>query len=131
MGPIGVPELIVIFVIALLVFGPKKLPDLGKSLGKGLREFKRATEDIKSTWEEQIKDAETSVKDVKETVNQTTTDIKKNFEDLDVHLQAEMEAASMGAETIRKILSAKVQHTAKEIPMSISAFKIRQRSSST
>ena len=98
MGPIGVPELIVIFVIALLVFGPKKLPDLGKSLGKGLREFKRATEDIKSTWEEQIKDAETSVKDVKETVNQTTTDIKKNFEDLDVHLQAEMEADARAAE---------------------------------
>jgi len=98
MGPLGVPELIVIFVIALLVFGPKKLPDLGKSLGKGLREFKRATEDIKSTWEEQLKDAETSVKDVKETVNQATTDIKKNFEDLDVHLQAEMEADARAAE---------------------------------
>ena len=42
MGQLGFPELVVIFVIALLVFGPKKLPELGKSLGKGLREFKKS-----------------------------------------------------------------------------------------
>ncbi|MGE4425784.1 MAG: twin-arginine translocase TatA/TatE family subunit [Solirubrobacteraceae bacterium] len=40
MGPIGVPELLIILVIALLVLGPKKLPEVGRSLGKGLREFK-------------------------------------------------------------------------------------------
>ena len=45
MGPLGFQELIVIFVIALLVFGPKKLPELGKSLGKGIREFKRSLTD--------------------------------------------------------------------------------------
>jgi len=44
---IGIPELIVIFIVALLVFGPKKLPELGKALGRGLAEFKRATEEIK------------------------------------------------------------------------------------
>ena len=44
---IGMPELIVIFIVALLVFGPKALPDLGKALGRGLREFKRASEDLK------------------------------------------------------------------------------------
>ncbi len=44
---IGMPELIVIFIVALLVFGPKKLPDLGKALGRGLAEFKRASEDLK------------------------------------------------------------------------------------
>lgn len=44
---IGMPELIVIFIVALLVFGPKKLPDLGKALGRGLREFKRASEELK------------------------------------------------------------------------------------
>ena len=43
MGPLGMPELIVIFVIALLVFGPRKLPELGRSLGKSLGEFKRAS----------------------------------------------------------------------------------------
>ena len=46
---IGMPELIVIFIVALLVFGPKKLPDLGKALGRGLAEFKRASEDLKES----------------------------------------------------------------------------------
>jgi sec-independent protein translocase protein TatA len=62
---LGFAELIIIFVIALLVFGPKKLPELGKSLGKGLREFKRATEDLKSNWDEQIREAERSVQDTR------------------------------------------------------------------
>jgi TatA/E family protein of Tat protein translocase len=53
-GSIGMPELILIFVVALLVFGPKKLPELGKSLGKGLAEFKRASEDLKKTIEDEI-----------------------------------------------------------------------------
>ena len=92
MGGLGMPELIVIFVIALLVFGPKKLPELGKSLGKGLREFKRATDDLKSNWEDQIKDAENSVKEVKDTVTQATDDIKQDFKDMDINLQDELEA---------------------------------------
>ncbi|MBU0568002.1 twin-arginine translocase TatA/TatE family subunit [bacterium] len=44
---IGMQELIIIFVIVLLVFGPKKLPDVGKALGRGLREFKKATNEVK------------------------------------------------------------------------------------
>ena len=44
-GPVGVPELIIIFTIALIIFGPRKLPELGKSLGKSLAEFKRAVEE--------------------------------------------------------------------------------------
>ena len=51
-GSIGMPELILIFVVALLVFGPKKLPEIGKSLGKGLAEFKRASDDLKKTIED-------------------------------------------------------------------------------
>jgi TatA/E family protein of Tat protein translocase len=64
MGQLGFQELFVIFLIALLVFGPKKLPELGKSLGKGLREFKRATEDLKQNWEEQMRETEAGVKDI-------------------------------------------------------------------
>jgi len=46
---IGLPELLMILVVALLVIGPKKLPDLAKTLGKGLAEFRKATEDLKDT----------------------------------------------------------------------------------
>ncbi len=52
---LGAPELIVIFVIALIVFGPKKLPELGKSLGKGLAEFKRASNELQKTLEEEVR----------------------------------------------------------------------------
>ena len=61
-GPIGMPELIIIFVIALIVFGPRKLPDLGKSLGKSLAEFKRASNDLRSTLEEEIRVEDTPTK---------------------------------------------------------------------
>ncbi len=55
MGSLGMQEIIVIFVIALIVFGPRKLPELGKSLGKGLAEFKKASNELKSTWEEEVR----------------------------------------------------------------------------
>jgi TatA/E family protein of Tat protein translocase len=54
-GSLGFPELLVIFVIALIVFGPKKLPDLGRSLGKSLAEFKRASNELRSTLEEEVR----------------------------------------------------------------------------
>src|SRR5712671_891298 len=54
-GSIGMPELIIIFVIALIFFGPRKLPELGRSLGKSLAEFKRATNELKSTLEDEIR----------------------------------------------------------------------------
>ena len=54
-GNIGMPELIVIFTIALLIFGPRKLPELGRSLGRSLSEFKRASNELKSTLEEEIR----------------------------------------------------------------------------
>jgi sec-independent protein translocase protein TatA len=54
-GSIGVPELIIIFIVALLVFGPKKLPEVGKSVGKAIRDFKRSTEDIKNKFEDEIR----------------------------------------------------------------------------
>ncbi len=54
-GSIGMPELIIIFVIALIIFGPRKLPELGRSIGKSLEEFKRASNELKSTLEEEIR----------------------------------------------------------------------------
>lgn len=57
---IGMPELLLILVIALIVIGPKKLPDIAKALGKGLAEFKRAAEDLKSTVNLDVEDTRES-----------------------------------------------------------------------
>lgn len=47
MGSLGLPEIAFIFIIALLIFGPKKLPELGRTLGRGMAEFRRATDELK------------------------------------------------------------------------------------
>lgn len=62
-GSIGMPELIIILVIALIIFGPRKLPELGKSLGRSLNEFKRASQDLQNTLEQEIRIEEQKDKD--------------------------------------------------------------------
>jgi len=54
-GSLGMPELIVIFVIALIIFGPRKLPELGRSLGRGIAEFKKATNELQQSLDEEIR----------------------------------------------------------------------------
>lgn len=54
-GPIGMPELVVIMLLALLIFGPRKLPELGRSLGRSLGEFKRASNELRNTLDEEIR----------------------------------------------------------------------------
>jgi sec-independent protein translocase protein TatA len=66
-GSIGVPELIVILAIALLIFGPKKLPEVGRSIGKALREFRKTSDEIKEKIEEEIQAEE--FKEIKEELN--------------------------------------------------------------
>ena len=53
---LGMPELILILVVALIIMGPKKLPEMAKSLGKGLREFRKATDDLKDSIEKDVRD---------------------------------------------------------------------------
>lgn len=55
MGPIGLPEMLVIAVVALIIFGPRKLPELGRSLGRSINEFKRASNELKSTLDDEIR----------------------------------------------------------------------------
>ena len=54
-GSIGMPELVIILVIALIIFGPRKLPELGRSLGRSIGEFKKASNELRSTLEEEIR----------------------------------------------------------------------------
>ena len=54
-GSLGLPELLLIFVVALIVFGPRKLPEIGRTLGKALGEFKKATDDLKNTIEREVR----------------------------------------------------------------------------
>jgi Tat protein translocase TatB subunit len=72
---IGMPELIIILVIALIVIGPQKLPDLARSLGKGLAEFKRATEDFKQNIEEEAKAKDEQERIAKEVAEKEATEL--------------------------------------------------------
>ena len=71
-GSIGMPELIIILVIALIIFGPRKLPELGKSLGRSLNEFKKASTDLQNTLEQEIK-----IEEQKEAADKFKTDENK------------------------------------------------------
>lgn len=55
LGSLGVPELLLIFVVILIVFGPRRIPEIGKTLGKALGEFRKATDDLKSTIEREVR----------------------------------------------------------------------------
>ena len=70
-GNIGFPELVAILALALLVFGPKKLPEVGRSIGKALREFRKTSDEIKDRIEEEIQASE--LKDIE-------AEIKKEVE---------------------------------------------------
>jgi TatA/E family protein of Tat protein translocase len=75
-GNIGFAEMMIIMVIALLVFGPKKLPEVGRSIGKAMREFKKSTDEIKGRFEEQIRaDEFKSIRDdIQKDIKDITTD---------------------------------------------------------
>ena len=64
---LGFPEIMLILVIALIVFGPKKLPELGKSIGRAMAEFKKASEDFQESMRSEMKEVEkaTGVEDLK------------------------------------------------------------------
>ena len=80
MGSLGMQEIIVIFILALIVFGPKKLPELGKSLGKGMAEFKKASNELMQTWEEDVRlDKEKEA--VAGIVKDTTAEMKDTLKD--------------------------------------------------
>lgn len=69
MGPLGWQETVFIFMLALLIFGPKKLPELGKTIGKALTEFRRASNELKSTFDHEMRSLERENESLKEVTN--------------------------------------------------------------
>lgn len=97
-GSIGPTELLLIFVIALLVFGPKKLPEIGKSIGKAIREFKRTSEEIKGRIEEEIQASE--VKDLRKDLQDAGRNLQDAGKDIRDTLTKELEGHD--AEEVKK-----------------------------
>jgi Tat protein translocase TatB subunit len=85
MFDIGMPEMIMIFIVALLVVGPKKLPEIAKALGKGLSELKRSFQDVKDTVQEEFEESTSEIRDA-------VTDVKKQ-------IQAEAEDSGKAIQT--------------------------------
>lgn len=81
MGPIGMGEIIVLFILALLIFGPKKLPELGKTFGKGMAEFKRASNELKSTFQREMDNIEHETREVKNISSEVSRDISTSYYD--------------------------------------------------
>jgi TatA/E family protein of Tat protein translocase len=69
-------EIIVIFLLALIIFGPRKLPEIGKALGKGISEFKKASNDLKRTWEEEVR-MEKEKEEMKNLLNESSVESKE------------------------------------------------------
>ena len=78
MGPLGWQETVFIFVLALLIFGPKKLPELGKNLAKGLAEFRRASNELKSTFDREMKALERENESLSTSLKEVTNGFSLN-----------------------------------------------------
>ena len=75
MGTVGVQEMIVIFFLALVLFGPKKLPELGRTIGKAITEFRRASNDLKATFEREMQTLERESQSMSQVAQVTASDI--------------------------------------------------------
>ena len=81
MGSLGVPEMLVIFLVALVLFGPKKLPELGRTIGKALTEFRRASNDLKATFDREMQTLERETKELNDTTHQIAGEIQSSVLD--------------------------------------------------
>jgi sec-independent protein translocase protein TatA len=81
MGPVGVPEMIVIFLVALVLFGPKKLPELGRTVARALKEFRKAQSDFKATLQHHMNELERENESVKEITRSFSSNLYDNYHD--------------------------------------------------
>ena len=80
MFTLGWQETVVIFVLALLLFGPRKLPELGKTIGKALTEFRRASSELRSTFDREMAAIERESESLKEVTSSYATDISQSYD---------------------------------------------------
>jgi sec-independent protein translocase protein TatA len=80
MGPVGWQEMVIIFIVALVLFGPKKLPELGRTLGKAISEFRRASNELKSTFEREMQSLEREHESLKEVTQSYTNEIYNHYD---------------------------------------------------
>ncbi len=81
MGPLGWQETIFIFLLALLIFGPKKLPELGRNIGKALTEFRRASGELRATFDREMASIERETQGIKDEAHKLTSDVKNTYYD--------------------------------------------------
>jgi sec-independent protein translocase protein TatA len=79
MGPVGFEELVVIFLVALILFGPKKLPELGRTIGKAITEFRRAQSELKATFEGHMRELEKEGESIKQVTRSYTNEIYNHY----------------------------------------------------
>ncbi len=81
-GPLGMPEIIMIFIVGLLLFGPRKMPELGRSIGRALGEFRRASNEFKRTVEDEVaaEDIRSVEKDLRDIKNAGADAVKQTID---------------------------------------------------
>jgi len=105
MGSIGTQEIIIIFIIALIVFGPRKLPELGKTIGKGLAEFKKASNELRQTWEEEV-----NLDKEKASINSSLSESTGNLPDIVNDIKSSVsEIAGDVNKSVDSVVSAAIQ----------------------
>src|SRR5271157_80999 len=78
MGTVGVQEMVVIFLVALVLFGPKKLPELGRTIAKAITEFRRASNDLKATFEREMQSLERESESIKDVMHPIASEIQSH-----------------------------------------------------
>lgn len=98
MGPLGVPETIFIFVLALLIFGPKKLPELGRTIGKAMTEFRRASSELKATFDREMNaiERDTELKEVTQSYN---SEVDSSHASYDYNYDSYYDSGAYGSES--------------------------------
>jgi sec-independent protein translocase protein TatA len=113
MGTVGVSEMIIIFIVALVLFGPKKLPELGRTIGKAITEFRRASNELKSTFEREMHSLERENESLAEATHKMDHDIRGHS---DYESHSYYDAPSYGSEPYDSTATNPSTVSASEVP---------------